>query len=30
MFYPGTFNGQTLNLFDEFKEGNYYRAFNLL
>lgn len=30
MCYPGTFNGQTLNLFDEFKEGNYYRAFNLL
>lgn len=30
MFYPGSFNGQTLNLFDEFREGNYYRAFNLL
>lgn len=30
MFYPGTFNGQTLNLFNEFLDGNYYRAFNLL
>ena len=30
MFYPGTFNGQTLSLFDEFVDGNYYRAFNLL
>ena len=23
MFYPGTFNGQTLSLFDEFVDGNY-------
>lgn len=30
MLYPGTFNGQTLSLFDEFLDGNYYRAFNLL
>lgn len=30
MFYPGTFNGRTLSLFDEFLDGNYYRAFNLL
>lgn len=30
MFYPGSFNGQTLILFDEFVDGNYYRAFNLL
>ncbi len=30
MFYPGTFNGQTLHLFDEFLDGNYYRAFDLL
>lgn len=30
MFYPGTFNGQTLSLFDEFVDGHYYRAFNLL
>jgi len=30
MFYPGTFNGQSLILFDKFHDGNYYRAFNLL
>jgi hypothetical protein len=30
MFYPGTFNGQDLNLFGKFIEGHYYRAFNLL
>lgn len=30
MFYPGTFNGQTLSLFGEFLDGHYYRAFNLL
>jgi len=30
MFYPGSFNGQTLSLFDEFLDGHYYRAFNLL
>jgi len=30
MFYPGTFNGQDLNLFEKFFDGNYYRAFNLL
>lgn len=30
MFYPGSFDGQTLSLFDEFLDGNYYRAFNLL
>ena len=30
MFYPGEFNGQTLNLFEKFFDGNYYRAFNLL
>lgn len=30
MFYPGEFNGQSLNLFDKFHDGNYYRAFNLL
>ena len=30
MFYPGTFNGKDLNLFDRFFDGNYYRAFNLL
>lgn len=30
LFYPGEFNGQTLCLFNEFFDGNYYRAFNLL
>ena len=26
MFYPGTFDGQTLSLFGAFEEGHYYRA----
>ena len=30
MFYPGNFNGQELSLFDEFNDGNYYRAFNMI
>lgn len=30
MFYPGEFTGQSLSLFNEFHDGNYYRAFNLL
>ena len=30
MLYPGKFNGQELSLFDEFNDGNYYRAFNML
>ena len=30
VLYPGTFNGQTLSLFDEFQDGNYYRAFNMM
>ena len=30
MFYPGKFTGQSLNLFEKFHDGNYYRAFNLL
>lgn len=30
MLYPGEFNGQELNLFGDFHDGNYYRAFNLL
>ena len=30
MLYPGTFNGQDLNLFGKFLDGHYYRAFNLL
>jgi hypothetical protein len=28
VFYPGTYNGKDLNLFDRFFDGNYYRAFN--
>ena len=30
MLYPGTFNGQDLNLFGKFIDSHYYRAFNLL
>jgi len=30
LFYPGTFNGKDLSLFDKFFDGNYYRAFNLI
>jgi len=30
MLYPGKYNGQQLSLFDEFGDGNYYRAFNML
>src|SRR5690625_679731 len=30
MFYPGTYDGQSLNLFDTFKDDNYYRAFQLV
>lgn len=30
MLYPGTFNGQDLDLFGQFLDGHYYRAFNLL
>ena len=30
MLYPGAYNGQELSLFDEFNDGNYYRAFNLI
>lgn len=30
MLYPGKYNGQELSLFDEFHDGNYYRAFNML
>lgn len=30
MFYPGEFDGQSLNLFAKFLDGHYYRAFNLL
>ena len=30
MLYPGEFDGQHLSLFNEFKDGNYYRAFNVI
>lgn len=30
LFYPGKYNGQTLMLFSEFKDDNYYRAFPLV
>ena len=30
MFYPGRYDGQSLNLFEEFKDDNYYRAFQLI
>ena len=30
MLYPGTFDGQDLDLFGRFLDGHYYRAFNLL
>ena len=30
MLYPGEYTGQSLNLFSEFADDNYYRAFNLL
>ena len=30
MMYPGVYNKQSLNLFDEFKDDNYYRAFRLV
>jgi|SRR5690625_1964135 len=30
MFYPGTYDGQSLNLFNKFKDDNYYRAFPLV
>lgn len=30
MLYPGTFNGQDLDLFGKFLDGHYYRAFNLI
>ena len=30
MLYPGTFNGQDLDLFGKLLDGHYYRAFNLL
>lgn len=30
MFYPGTWNGQSLSLFGTINDGNYYRAFPLI
>ena len=30
MFYPGKFNGQTLMLFGEIKDDNYYRAIKIV
>ena len=30
MFYPGVYDGQSLNLFGTFKDDNYYRAFQLI
>lgn len=30
LFYPGKYNGQTLMLFSEFKDDNYYRALPLI
>ena len=30
VFYPGSYNGQTLSLFGELKDENYYRAFRLV
>ena len=29
-FYPGVYTGQSLSLFNSLKDGNYYRAFDLL
>lgn len=30
LFYPGRYNGNSLNIFNELKEENYYRAFPLV
>ena len=30
LFYPGRYNGNSLNIFNEMKEDNYYRAFPLV
>jgi hypothetical protein len=30
MFYPGTYSGQDLHLFDQISDQNYYRAFKLI
>ncbi|HAB28695.1 MAG TPA: DUF1788 domain-containing protein, partial [Xanthomarina gelatinilytica] len=28
-FFPGEYNGHSLNLFGKLKDDNYYRAFNI-
>ena len=30
MFFPGSYDGQELRLFNTFKDDNYYRAFSLI
>lgn len=30
VWYPGSYSGNSLSLFDSLNDGNYYRAFNLL
>ena len=30
LFYPGTYNGQSFQLFDQLETNNYYRAFRLV
>lgn len=30
VFYPGTYDGQSLSLFGQIKQDNYYRAFKLV
>jgi hypothetical protein len=30
MFFPGTYDEQSLVLFNEFKDDNYYRAFQIV
>lgn len=30
MLYPGSYNGQSIKLFNKFLDDNYYRAFSLL
>jgi len=30
MFFPGSYDGQSLKLFKRFNDDNYYRAFQLI
>lgn len=30
LFYPGEYDNHTLNLFGQFRDGNYYRAFKII